>query len=165
MKSINSFDSISLPDCTVHCRQCDISSDIHISVWECSHRSDHSCRRACTSAHMLSCTPEKSSLHQRENFFLPITHLFILALLLRNFLALLLIHCLAVLLWCLDALLGVACLASLLGHLLAVELVGQATLLLGDLLALLHILAMLDWDLSALRLGGTIAGGSIHRLI
>ena len=55
--------------------------------------------------------------------------------------------------------------AVLLGHLLAVELVGQATLLLGDLLALLHILAMLDRDLSALRLGGTIAGGSIHRLI
>ena len=55
--------------------------------------------------------------------------------------------------------------AVLLGHLLAVELVGQATLLLGDLLALLHILAMLDWDLSALRLGGTIAGCTIHRLI
>ena len=55
--------------------------------------------------------------------------------------------------------------AVLLGHLLAVELVGQRTLLLGDLVTFLDILAMLDRDLSALRLGGSIAGGSIHWLI
>ena len=55
--------------------------------------------------------------------------------------------------------------AVLLGHLLAVELVGQGALLLGDLHTLLDILAMLDWDLSALRLGGSIARGSVRRLI
>ena len=52
----------------------------------------------------------------------------------------------------------------ILGHLLAVEFVGESALLLGDLAAPLDILTVLDWDLSALRLGSSIAGGSIHWL-
>ena len=53
----------------IHYRQCDISSDIHTFAWECSHRSDHNCRKVYISAHRWSYTPTKVEIFTSKIIF------------------------------------------------------------------------------------------------